>query len=133
MSDKQFILKAGPPAHLIDGQISFLVQGSANEPYQVVFAKRGLNITAHCTCPAGQVGQYCKHRLDILKGDPSKLKIVSGNEPQVAIIQAWLLGTDVEAALNEVRHAEAEYEREVKKLKKILSGYKKKLARSLMD
>ncbi len=115
----------------MDEKIEFLVQGSAEEPYAVTFNKNGNNLTAHCTCPAGQVGQYCKHRFGILKGISKG--IVSGNESQVITVADWLPGTDVEIALNEVEEAEKVYEMEVKKLKKVLTGYKKKLARALMD
>lgn len=37
----------------------FLVQGSAPEPYVVEFFRRGSNLTAECTCPAGLLGQHC--------------------------------------------------------------------------
>jgi len=107
--------------------IEFLVQGSAPKPYEVSFSKEGNNLTAHCTCPAGQVGQYCKHRFRILEGKTQG--IVSGNESEAQIIKSWLVGTDVESAMIEVKKAESRLE----EAKKELSGYKKKLAHSLMD
>ena len=115
----------------VDGRVTFFIQGSANEPYTTTFTIRGNNLTAHCTCPAGQVRQYCKHRFGILQGETKG--IVSGNEQQAAIVQSWLPGTDVEMALKDLAEAEDVYNREVKKLKATLSGYKKKLARALMD
>ncbi len=114
-----------------ENTLLFLVQGSAEEPYKTTFKKSESNLTAHCTCPAGQVGQYCKHRFGILKGEVKG--IVSGNETDVPTVQSWLPGTDVETALREVEEAEIVYDREVKKLKKVLKGYKIKLARALMD
>lgn len=107
--------------------ICFLVQGSAEEPYKVTFKKNGSNLSAYCTCPAGENGQYCKHRFRILAG--SDEGIVSGNKDEVMIVKSWLPGTDVETALIEV----AEKERVLEKAKKYLSTAKKKLARIMTD
>jgi len=111
--------------------LEFLVQGSETEPYKVRFSRDGNNLTARCTCRAGQVGTYCKHRLGMLEGKTDN--IVSGNESEVAVVQSWLPGTDVEAALNELREAKQRVEAAQKELKRELEGYKKKLARVLMD
>lgn len=107
--------------------ICFLVQGSAEEPYKVTFKKNGNNLSAYCTCPAGENGQYCKHRFRILDGCGDG--IVSGNKDEVMIVKSWLSGTDVEAALNEV----AEKERVLEKIKQDLSVAKKRLARIMKD
>ena len=107
--------------------ICFLVQGSAEEPYKVTFKKNGSNLSAYCTCPAGENGQCCKHRFRILAG--SNEGIVSGNKDEAMIVKAWLRGTDVETALIEV----AEKERVFEKVKKDLSAAKKKLAQIMMD
>ncbi len=107
--------------------ICFLVQGSAEEPYKVTFKKNGSNLSAYCTCPAGENGKYCKHRFRILDG--CNEGIVSANKDEVMIIRSWLRGTDVEAALMEV----AEKERIFEKVKKDLSIAKKKLVRVMLD
>jgi len=108
-------------------KIKFLVQGSAEYPYEVIFSKRGSNLSAYCTCPAGENGQCCKHRFRIFAG--SDEGIVSGNKDEVIIVKSWLSGTDVEAALGEV----VEKERVFEKAKKDLSAAKKKLVRIMMD
>ena len=106
--------------------IIFKVQGSAQEPYTTIFKRAGMNLTAHCSCPAGEVGQYCKHRLNILNGYIDG--IVSSNAPEVQTVMLWLKGTDVEQALKQVHEAEEKLE----EAKKQLNGFKKKLARALM-
>ncbi len=108
-------------------EIRFTVQGSAEEPYRVTFRKKGNNLSAYCTCPAGENGQYCKHRLRILDGCDDG--IVSDNKEEVVIVKSWLAGTDVEAALLEV----AKKERICEKVKKYLSIAKKKLAQVMLD
>ena len=102
--------------------IRFMVQGSAAEPYEVTFQKAGENLSAFCTCPAGENGQYCKHRFRILEG--SMEGIVSGNTGQVPTVVAWLPGTDVAAAMAAVVAAEREFER----AKQVVSRAKKNLA-----
>jgi len=105
----------------------FFVQGSAKEPYKVTFQKTGGNLSAYCTCPAGNNGQYCKHRFNIIGGFTDG--IVSGNEHGVKEVTSWLVDTDVEAALNDVMDAEEQYE--IAKHK--LSVAKKQLAKAFRD
>jgi hypothetical protein len=105
--------------------ITFQVQGSAPEPYTTTFSREGNNLTALCTCRAGQVGQYCKHRLNILQGITKA--IVSGNERDVQMVGALLKGSDVENVLLDLREAEKRFD----EAKKELDYHKKRLARSL--
>jgi uncharacterized Zn finger protein len=108
-------------------EICFLVQGSAEKPYKVTFRKNGKNLSAYCTCPAGENGQYCKHRINILCGITHG--IVSENEAKVEVVNLWLQGTDVQVALADVIAAEKKYE----KAKLELSGAKNRLARAFRD
>ena len=105
----------------------FLVQGSASEPYEVVFRRDASNLSAFCTCPAGTNGMYCKHRFAILKGLAKG--IVSGNESQVAEVAGWLPGTDVEAALAQVEALEDQ----ANQIQKALSEAKKDLAKAMRN
>ena len=102
--------------------IEFMVQGSADEPYHVVFTKEGNNLNAYCTCPAGEFGLYCKHRFDILAGKTKA--IVSDNIDQAPTVQSWLPGSDIEDALKKLEKAEQEY----KRAKKLVSEAKKNVA-----
>jgi uncharacterized Zn finger protein len=109
-------------------EIRFEVQGSALEPYRVSFLKRSdKNLSAYCTCPAGENGQYCKHRFRILDGITKE--IVKGNLDDVKIVQSWLPGTDLEEAMIEMRRLEKEAEN----IKKALSEAKKNVARAMRD
>ena len=85
-------------------EMTFQVKGSSTAPYEVTFIKDGESLTAICTCPAGQYGNFCKHRIAILDGDDRA--IVSANADKVPTIGAWLEGTDVASALNEYREIE---------------------------
>ena len=87
-----------------ENKIKFLVQGSSDEPYEVIFSKEGGRFTASCTCTAGQYGRCCRHRLNILAGERDD--IVSDNHEVVDTVQSWLLGTLLESTLSNVEEAE---------------------------
>lgn len=109
-------------------EIAFDVQGSAPEPYRVLFVRRSkTNLFASCSCPAGKSGQYCKHRFAILNGDQEH--IVSSNIDDVKIVKSWLPGTDIEKALLKVHGLE----KEEQSIKKELSSAKKDLAKTMRD
>lgn len=108
--------------------ITFLVQGSASEPYRVLFRRRNsANLSAYCTCPAGENGMYCKHRIRILQG--MRDGIVSENIKEVEKVVEWLVATDVQEALKTVCALEIEADR----IKKALSAAKHALARCFLD
>jgi uncharacterized Zn finger protein len=100
----------------------FLIKGDEGESYKVTFEKDGSNLSAYCTCPAGQHGQYCKHRFAILEGNVDA--IISENVADVKKVVGWLQGTHVERARQEVALAE----KELGRAKNKLSEAKKRLA-----
>ncbi len=106
-------------------ELVFLVKGSSSNEYEVTFIKDGSSLTALCTCPAGQFGNFCKHRIAILDGRSDSIS--SGNADQAPTVTEWLVGTDVEAALSELRAAEKTTEC----AKEDLAALKKKLARAM--
>jgi hypothetical protein len=108
-------------------ELIFFVQGSANEPYKVTFRKNDNNLSVYCTCPAGDNGQYCKHRFNILGGITDD--IVSGNQHEADLVTSWLAGSDVEAALSDVMKAEEQFEI----AKNELTSAKKRLAKAFRD
>ena len=106
----------------------FLVQGSSPEPYRVSFRRReGGKLVANCTCPAGESGMYCKHRVRILRGLVEG--IVSDNLADVTTVAGWLAGTDIETALQTI----TDLEKDADRIKKAMSAAKKTLSRSLLD
>ena len=109
-------------------ELYFKVQGSAPEPYEVSFIRRAQNnLSAFCTCPAGEKGQYCKHRINILAGITTG--IVSMNEADVKTVTSWLPGTDIERAIIKM----IALEKEAEKIKLALSAAKRDVAKSMRD
>jgi len=103
----------------------FLVQGSAAAPYEVHFIKDADNLSVFCSCPAGENGQYCKHRFAIMSGVSKD--VVSDNANQVAEVVGWLPGTDVGEIWEQLQEAEAHPDT----LKKQIPVLKKELARRM--
>lgn len=106
-------------------ELIFLVKGSTTKPYEITFIKDGSSLTALCTCPAGQFGNSCKHRVAILDGDATAIS--SDNAAKAATIVEWLAGSDVEAALVAMREAEKDPD----KGKQDVADLKKKLSRAM--
>ncbi|MDZ7752762.1 MAG: hypothetical protein U5S82_14095 [Gammaproteobacteria bacterium] len=108
-------------------EITFYVQGSAPEPYRVTFIRNGGNLSAYCTCRAGENGMYCKHRFQIMEGLTDD--IVSDNTTEVQTVSSWLPGTDVGTIYADV----VAIEREIGLLKRRLAKLKKDLAQAMRD
>lgn len=104
-------------------ELVFHVKGSSSDAYEITFIKDGASLTALCTCPAGTFGNLCKHRVAILDGNTKS--ICSDNADQAPKVVSWLIGTDVEAALKELRTAERSKECS----KEEISTLKKKVAK----
>lgn len=108
-------------------RFEFLVRGEAAEPYRVSFRREGRNLSAHCTCPEGQGGKYCDHRINILRG--SIESVVSENAADAATVASWLKGTDVDAALQSV----IRLEKEARRINQALGEAKQTLSEYLLD
>ena len=106
----------------------FLVQASAGEPYVVSFRRGDANnVSAYCTCPAGETGMSCKHRIRILRGLAEG--VISPNVADVTTVAGWFAGSDVETALENI----AQLEREAERIQLALSAAKRALAKRLLD
>jgi hypothetical protein len=84
-------------------KLTFLIQGSAKEPYEVSFWRNGRNLTTSCTCEAGKNGMSCKHRFALMDADVTNL--VSGNIEDVGRLQEMIMDTDVAEAYRPVLNA----------------------------
>ena len=103
------------------------IKGSSDNDYDVVIKLDGTNLTATCNCKAGEVGQYCKHRISVLSGDFSN--IVDGRTKELETIIDQVKNTDVGKALAGIE----ELELEVKNLQSKLKKQKKALAKAMKD
>ncbi len=86
-----------------DDTLLFHVHGNSPEPYRVVFLRNGSNLMALCSCPASSNGYHCKHRIGLLMGDPVGVR--QADREKITLLQSWLEGTDVQAALRKFQEA----------------------------
>ena len=105
-------------------KIAFRIQGSSPEPYEVVVEQApDERVFVTCTCPAGQRGQLCKHRVNILTGDESGL--VDAKPEEIATVQTWIKGTELEQTLENLE----QLDNQAARIKAELASMKKKAAR----
>ncbi|MCA0905149.1 SWIM zinc finger family protein [Ruegeria marisrubri] len=97
---------------------------SSDAEYTVTVEKTQDDILIFCTCPAGENGQQCKHRLSILEGDDSK--VISATHP-ASEVAAILPGTRLGNSLVYLRECEAMLASSQAALKKA----KKQVARAM--
>lgn len=91
-----------------------------------MFSFDGKNLIASCNCAAGENGQYCKHRIDILKGDTSK--IVSNNKNEVANLLQVFKNSPLDLKLQQLKNEEQQLD----KLKKQFDNTKKEVAKIML-
>jgi uncharacterized Zn finger protein len=106
-------------------ELTLHVKGSSSDPYELTFVKDGDSLTALCNCPAGTFGNLCKHRVAILDGDNAA--VIDDDVGKTGAVVGWLVGTDVESALAELREVEANKDSS----KPDLAAAKRKLAKAM--
>lgn len=102
----------------------FLIQGSTTEPYETTFYFDGKNLNASCSCAAGNNGQYCKHRTELLKGEIAK--IVSKNKSEITNLLQAFKNSPLDLKLQQLKSEEQQLEL----LKKKVDATKKEVAKS---
>ena len=101
-----------------DGQTSYVVQ----------FVRESGKLSIFCSCPAGEFGRYCKHKLSFLKGESALLTDTSGLD-SISAVQEWVRESGYPSLLAEVDLAETE----VKNAQSRAQDLKKKLERAMKE
>ena len=110
----------------MSGTLRFRVRSSSGDGlYDVVAIVTGGGLRISCTCPAGENGQHCKHRIALIEGDG---KALAPNSDTLPALKALLAGSPILPALAELRRAE----REAESLKRQVAAAKTALARAMM-
>jgi hypothetical protein len=109
-------------------ELRFRIQGSQPDPYEIRIIRRNdRNVSAYCTCLAGENGQHCKHRIGILSGEP--IGLIDGTAADVAMAVSWIRGLDIESIIQQLRASEQEFEAAKAKIAQL----KKALAKAMLD
>lgn len=105
---------------------AFRIQGSEDEPYQVVVRRFDSgNFGIACNCRAGVRGTLCKHRVRLLKG--SDEGIVHGSEHLQTVVE-WFSGSELLRAVESVREIEERIEADRKALKTLKASIAERMA-----
>jgi hypothetical protein len=86
--------------------LSFNIQGSAPEPYEVIFYHVDGQLSGSCTCGAGRQSKYCKHRLDFLQGNINN--IIEPNYKDVEMVFGWYSNSDIKSKIEEIDNFKSE-------------------------
>jgi uncharacterized Zn finger protein len=99
-------------------EIELLAKSTSHpdEPYRVTFCLAGGILTVTCTCPAGEFGQLCKHKVSLALND-SKALFDLRQKDQLEQVSKWVKASSLPDLIGEVKRIEAELEDGKKRLK----------------
>jgi len=96
--------------------------------YEVQIVRESGKLSIFCSCPAGEFGRYCKHKVSLLTGETSLLT-ASNQVKSVSEMQEWVKESGYPSLLTEIDSAE----KEAKKAQSRLQDLKKSLERAMKD
>ncbi len=108
--------------------IKFTIRSdSSSAIYELEAEPMAHGLRFSCNCPAGAMGQFCKHRQAIIDGEfPSNPK---PDQADIDTFMGWLATSRIGAMLDSIGVAEEN----VKQAKKQLTMIKHELGRKLQD
>ncbi len=107
-----------------ENYVEILVKSSSGNPYTVRFYLEQNEISAFCSCPAGDNRKLCKHVKRIIAGDDSI--IFDSNQKNVLLkIGSHLERTSIPILLSELSESEIVLENAQKNLKKAKKALEK--------
>ena len=87
-------------------EIRLVVQKGDQEPCELVFQRKGTNMSATCSCQHEDNSTLCSHRLTLLRGELGTMSLVEGTEEDVKKIPLMVAGSDIDQALKALESAE---------------------------
>ena len=107
--------------------ISLRAKSSSGDPYTVKFVVENDALSVSCNCQAGQFGQLCKHKTELIAGD--KTRLFDDSDASKLEELATLLSRSPEIAqiATEIAESEKIIRREQAKLKKVKKDFGLKL------
>ncbi len=104
-------------------KIELLAKSSSGDgSYLVTFTRNKSGLSINCTCPAGQFGQLCKHKLRLSDGIRSML-FDQGQIDELEQVQAWIAGSgypELFERLNDLESEQVRLKKEIKDTKAML-------------
>ena len=105
-------------------RVEILAKSSSGDPYTVRFYLEENEISAFCSCPAGDNRKLCKHVMRIITGDDSIL--YDSNQQEIFMkIASHLQRTSIPLLLSELNESEILLEEAKKNAKKAKTALEK--------
>jgi hypothetical protein len=76
-------------------------------PYVVEFSFESGKLYVSCSCPAGVLGKWCKHKMQLISGDVSGA-INTSSVADFVDVQNWVRNSEFPRLLDEIKSAEDE-------------------------
>jgi hypothetical protein len=98
--------------------------------YEVHFTLRNHKVIVDCSCPAGELGKLCRHKIALLNGDTNILFDPS-EEDALKAVQLWIQRTGYPKLLKEIEEAEKAVKTSQKRLIELKSNLEKAMNHGL--
>ena len=86
--------------------------------YKVVFRRETSKLIVVCSCPAGEMGRLCRHKLGLLAGDNDMLSSPK-HVPDLEEVQSWIKGSRFPTLIVQLKETEIEMARTKKRLSEL--------------
>lgn len=74
--------------------------------YAVEFSLESGKLHIHCSCPAGVLGKWCKHKMWLISGDVAG--VLGSRAADIAEVLGWIRNSEFPRLLGETKLAEIE-------------------------
>lgn len=108
-------------------KISIKAKSSSDEPYTVDFFIEDNKLSVFCNCRAGIFRQLCKHKIELIAGDQSRLFDESEAEQLKELEAVLSMVPELKKTVEKIAESQKIISREQAKLKKIKKGFAVKL------
>lgn len=109
-----------------ENNIEILVKSSSGDPYTVRFHLDENDLSAFCSCPAGDYRRLCKHIMHLINNDDSILYDINQTK-LMEQIDACLQKTTIPPLLSELNKSEALLKKAQQRVKKAKINLEKEI------
>jgi len=102
--------------------ITLLARSSGGPPYDVTFADHEGRLRITCTCKGGVSNLLCKHRIELIEGDVSRLH-VKPLDAEWLLVRSLVEEYGLSKIVKELRLADMEFEEAGERVKNLRRNF----------
>jgi len=99
--------------------------------YVVEFSFESGKLHVYCGCPAGVLGKWCKHKMQLISGDVSGA-INTSSVADLVEVQNWVRSSEFPRLLNAIKSAEEEMQLAKTKMNNVKKALEKAAQKGLV-